>query len=273
MKHSNFKDLDLFILDGVEYRFASREPGGIVLTGTAPPHVPRSNSFNELEEMLRLPGFRYIPNGVPRSSAESDLDGLPEHIRDLPLDKQEVALWRHAFAEELLCYLDAGLAKRSEESTALVLPAIIAAVEARFRQRISSLRKRAGRIEISRTPPRAHTLLNWTRRYQKAGFNIMALVPQTHRCGDHRSWMEAGELEAFDQLIAEYASPLRPTIDRIHERATNLYADFNSARAERGLDKLRVPSRSTVYRAIKRMDPYTTYLQRYGVDAANKNFL
>lgn len=33
-----------------------------------------------------------------------------------------------------------------------------------------------------------------------------------------------------------------------------------------------MPSRSTVYRAIKRMDPYETYLQRYGVDAANKKF-
>lgn len=33
-----------------------------------------------------------------------------------------------------------------------------------------------------------------------------------------------------------------------------------------------MPSRSTVYRAIKRMDPYGTYLQRHGVDAANKKF-
>lgn len=189
MKHSNFKDLDLFILDGVEYRFASSEPEGIVLTATAPPHASRSVTFSELEKMLRQPGFRYVPQGLARSSAERDLDGFPEHFRDLPPDKQEVALWRHAFAEELLCYLEAGLAKRNEPSVALVLPAIIAAIEARFRQRLSGLPKRAGRIETCRTPPGAHTLLNWTRKYQKSGFSIMALVPQTHRCGDHRSWM------------------------------------------------------------------------------------
>lgn len=272
MKHSNFKDLDLFILDGVEYRFASSEPEGIVLTATAPPHASRSVTFSELEKMLRQPGFRYVPQGLARSSAERDLDGFPEHFRDLPPDKQEVALWRHAFAEELLCYLEAGLAKRNEPSVALVLPAIIAAIEARFRQRLSGLPKRAGRIETCRTPPGAHTLLNWTRKYQKSGFSIMALVPQTHRCGDHRSWMEPGELAAFDQLIAEYASPLRPTIDQIHQRAFNLYADFNRGRAQHGLEELRQPSRSTVYRAIKRMDPYETYLQRHGVDAANKKF-
>ena len=272
MKHSIFRDLDLFIFDGEKFRHASNEPGGIVVIATEPPHASRSISFSELDEMLQLPGFRYVPQGLARASAERELDGLPEYFRDLPEDKQEVALWRHAFAEELLCYFDAGLAKRNEVSVALVLPAIIAAVETRFRQQLSGLRKRAGRIVTSRTPPGAHTLLNWTRKYQKAGFNIMALVPCTHRCGDHRSWMEPGELAVFDQLIAEYASPLRPTIDQIHERATNLYADFNSARAEQGLEELRVPSRSTVYRAIKRMDPYETYLQRYGVDAANKKF-
>ena len=272
MKHRNFKDLDIIVIDGVEHRFASSEPEGIVLIAADPPHASRSITFGELDEMLRLPGFRYIPSGAARSSAERDLDGLPEHFRDLPPDKQEVALWRQAFAEELLCYFDAGLAKRNEASVSLVLPAIIAAVETRFRQQLIGLRKRAGRIEFSRTPPCAHTILNWTRKYQKVGYNIMALVPCTHRCGDHRSQMAPGELVAFDQLIAEYASPLRPTIDQIHERAFNLYADFNRGRAEQWLEELRVPSRSTVYSAIKRMDPYETYLQRYGADAANKKF-
>lgn len=176
MKHSNFKDLDLFILAGDEYLYTSSEPEGIVVTAAAPPHASRSISFDELEEMLRQPGFRYFPNGASRSSAERDLDGLPEHFRDLPQDKQDVALWRQAFAEELLCYLDAGLAKRNEASVARVLPAIIAAIDGRFRQRDRRSNKRAGRIEVSRTPPGAHTLLNWTRKYQKAGFNIMALV-------------------------------------------------------------------------------------------------
>ena len=68
--------------------------------------------------------------------------------------------------------------------------------------------------------------------------------------------MLPGELAAFDALIAEYASPLRPTIDQIHERATNFYADFNRDRAERGLPELRPPSRSSVYRAILRTDSY-----------------
>ncbi len=66
MKHSNFKDLDLFILAGDEYLYTSSEPEGIVVTAAAPPHASRSISFDELEEMLRQPGFRYFPNGASR---------------------------------------------------------------------------------------------------------------------------------------------------------------------------------------------------------------
>lgn len=271
MKHFNIKLLDLVILDGVEYRLASPEPEGIVLIGTAPPHPARSISHGELEELLRSPRFRYIPQGAARTSAERNLDGLPEYFRDLPESKQEIALWRLLFVEELLRCIEAGLVRRNEASVNTILPAIIATVENHIRKRFRKRFKRAGRMETFRTPPCAKSLLTWTRAYERSGFNIMALVPQTHRCGGRHQTLP-GELTAFDALIAEYASPLRPTIDQIHERATSLYADFNRDRAEQGLPELRPPSRSTVYRAILRMDPYETYLQRWGVDAANKKF-
>lgn len=262
MQHVNINLLDLVILDGVEYRLASHEPEGIVLIGTAPPHPARSISHGELGELLRSPRFRCIPGGAARTAAERNLDGLPEYFRDLPEDKQQTALWRLLFAEELLRHIEAGLARRNEASVNAILPAIIAAVESHIRKRFRKRFKRAGRMETFRTPPCAKSLLTWARAYERSGFNIMALVPQTHRCGVRRQ-MLPGELAAFDALIEEYASPLRPTIDQIQERATNLYADFNRDRAERGLPELRPPSRSTVYRAILRMDPYETYLQRW----------
>lgn len=272
MKHSNFTDLDLFIFDAVEYRFASHEPGGIVLTGTAPPHPSRSISRGELEELLRTPNFRYIPQGAARSGAERNLDGLPENFRDLTQEKQKVTLYRQAYAEELLRCFESGLAKRNEPSVKLVLPAVINVVENQIRRQQRKKPKRAGREEVIPVPPCEKTALTWARRYEKSGCNIMALVPRTHRCGNHGSRMEPGELAAFEKLILEYASPLRPAIDHIYERATNFYADLNRDRAEQGLPGLQTPSRSSVYRAIKRMDPYETYLQRYGVGAANKKF-
>lgn len=84
--------------------------------------------------------------------------------------------------------------------------------------------------------------------------------------------MEPGEQVEFEKLIGEYATPLRPTINEIHEKLLRVFAEFNEIRAAQGLPPFRVPSRSTAYRAIKRLDPYQTYLQRYGRDAANKKF-
>lgn len=271
MKHNDFNRLDLIILDGAEYRLSSHDTYGIILVGIAAPNITRSITHGELEELLRSPRFRYIPQGASRAFAERGLTGLPEHFRDLPEAKRETALWKQLYVEELLRYIDAGLSKRNEPSVNAILPAIIGAVEMAIRKRRRGLVKRAGRKEALKTPPCAKTLLTWTRDYVNSGFNIMALVPQTHRCGNQRH-MLPGERAAFDALIAEYASPLRPSIDGIHERATNLYADFNRGRTEQHLPKLQPPSRSSVYRAIRQMDPYESYLQRHGVDAANKKF-
>ncbi len=271
MKQQNFSALDLFVIDGAQYRLVSCEPGGIVLSAAEPPHPVRSITHDDLTRLLRTPGFRYIPRGATRAVSERNLGGFPEHFRDLPDDKRNIALWRREFAEELLSCYQTGLARRNEPSVAKVLQAIITAVESRLRQRRRGQCKRAGRIETNRTPPCAKTVLIWARTYEKSGFDIMSLVPTTHRCG-RRERMMPGELAAFEKLLAEYATPLRPTISQIHERATNLYADFNRERAVQKLAELRVPSRSAVYRAIKRLDPYETCLQREGVDAANKKF-
>ncbi|MFB9221639.1 Mu transposase C-terminal domain-containing protein [Paracoccus cavernae] len=271
MKHSDFNRLDLIILDGAEYRVSSHDTDGIVLVGISAPQITRSITHGELEELLRSPRFRYVAKGASRAVAERALIGFPEHFRDLPEAKRDTALWRQLYVEELLRYVHAGLSKRSEPSVNAILPAIIGAVEMAIRKRRRGLVKRAGRKEALNTPPCAKTLLTWTRDYVNSDFNIMALVPKTHRCGNKRH-MLPGERGAFDALIAEYASPLRPSIDGIHERATNLYADFNRGRAEHHLPKLQPPSRSSVYRAIRRMDPYEIYLQRHGVDAANKKF-
>lgn len=116
MKHSDFNRLDLIILDGVEYRLSSHDSDGIVMVGVAAPHITRSITHSELEELLRSPRFRYVAKGASRAVAQRGLIGLPEHFRDLPEAKQETALWRQLYVEELLRYIDAGLSKRNESS-------------------------------------------------------------------------------------------------------------------------------------------------------------
>lgn len=272
MKHSTFSHADLFILDGQNYRYMSAAAEGIVLTMIDPPHSSRAILHAELEALMTSPGFRFLRGGLERAASERSLSELPPHFRDLPQAKREIALWRQAYVEEFLVQVQGGQAKRNEASVAAILPTLITAVTTRQRQAQSHRGKRAGRLEAGRTPPCPKTLLTWTRRYERSGFDIMALVPLSCRSGRHGGWLDPGEIVLFQKLIAGYASPLRPSIDQIRERARNLYAGFNEHREAEGLPPVRAPSRSRVYRAIKRLDPYETCVQRYGVQAANRKF-
>lgn len=272
MKHSTFSHADFFILDGQNYRYMSAAAEGIVLTMIDPPHSSCAISHAELEALMTSPGFRFVRGGLERAASERSLSGLPPHFRDLPQAKREIALWRQAYVEEFLAQVQGGQAKRNEASVAAILPTLITAVTTRQRQAQSHRGKRAGRLEAGRTPPCPKTLLTWTRRYERSGFDVMALVPLSCRSGRHGGWLDPGEIVLFQKLIAGYASPLRPSIDQIRERARNLYAGFNEHREEEGLPPVRAPSRSRVYRAIKRLDPYETYVQRYGIPAANRKF-
>ena len=47
MKHSDFKRLDLFILDGAEYRLSSHDTDGIVVVGIAAPHIISADERRE----------------------------------------------------------------------------------------------------------------------------------------------------------------------------------------------------------------------------------
>lgn len=76
-------------------------------------------------------------------------------------------------------------------------------------------------------------------RGQNAGYMSFEIGGNMQMSGAARFNSDAGGQVAaveYGSILNEYASPLRPTIDQIHERATNLYVDFNGARAEQELE-------------------------------------
>lgn len=272
MKSSTITHQNIFVIDGQEYWFTSTGAKGLIVTATTAPHSVRAISNEEFANLLRSPRLRCVPGGASRAGAERKLDGRPEYFRDLAEKDQKIALWRQTYVEILLAEIEAGDSKWNEPSVNRVLPKIIAAADAQIRDHARGIHKRAGRIVLNRTPPCAKSLITWARRYRNAGYDIMALVPETHRSGQSGSRMQPGELAAFEELLGLYLTPLGSSIDKVHESATNLYVDINRARLEQDLPAFSIPSRSTVYRAIQALGPYETYLQRHGVSAANSEF-
>lgn len=114
--------------------------------------------------------------------------------------------------------------------------------------------------------PCARTLLSWVRNYERDG--LAGLRSRWDRCGKQGSDFAPRELELLQEAVRGYASSQRPTMKQIHQRLRARVLEENAARREAGAPPLRVPSLSTVERAIRKLDPLLIYAGRFGEDAA-----
>lgn len=72
--------------------------------------------------------------------------------------------------------------------------------------------------------------------------------------------------------VRAYLSPEKPSIKHIHEQVQLSFHDRNAQRKADGKSPLTHPSRETVRRAIRALDPYQVELARNGEAAARKKF-
>lgn len=72
--------------------------------------------------------------------------------------------------------------------------------------------------------------------------------------------------------VRQYLSPEKPSIKLIHEQVYLSFYARNELRKESGRAPLVIPSRETVRRAIRGLDPYQVELARNGEAAARKKF-
>lgn len=267
-----FDAQDLFILDGQTFTLGASTASGVTLVATEPPHISHSLTRAELADLLGGPRLRHIPRGLSRPSANRPIAAPHEHLRDYPPDLRGLALWREDYVRALLAFYEAGRCRKTEASVSAVLPELIARVETGHRRKHHARGKRAGSREPVRTPPCAKTLLTWARRYETGDRSPLALLPQSFRSGRRGARLEPGELAEFFLVLKRYAAPTKPSINTIKDELVGRFRAFDKIREQEGLPLLRMPSRSAVYRGIRTLDPYETYLQREGVQAANRKF-
>jgi putative transposase len=131
----------------------------------------------------------------------------------------------------------------------------------------------ADRIDVSTDlsqPPSPRTLRRWLQARRQGG--VQGLVDTMHRRGNRGSTMGPESVGLMMKYVRGYLHAEKPTVQIIHERVLVAFADRNADRAEQGLDPLVVPSRETVRRAIRALDPYEVELARNGPAAARKKF-
>ncbi len=118
-------------------------------------------------------------------------------------------------------------------------------------------------------PPSYITLYRWLRSYERSGKDIRSLVPNYRRRGDYRPKIAPEVRQIIDKAItAIYLTPSRASVDAVYDEVIAQISLENNFREETGIEKLKIPHRSTIYRLIVKLEPYEKARARYGKRAA-----
>ncbi|MBM3333275.1 hypothetical protein FJY63_01295, partial [Candidatus Sumerlaeota bacterium] len=260
---------DEVIVDGVSYRPHARRDWGFVFVRTDGKSVAESFDDGKIAHLVqkgllthRVDAFLPEEMRHRQKSETTILSSLDGRQAD------ELAM-RLAFVEALLEAEVAGKVTRTDASMQAAMFRIQRrAMEILFEKPVK--RGQAGRREETVQPPSAGTLRKWVRSFEKKG--AIGLCDAKHRSGNRSCRIGLKELAVMSPIVASYASGLRPTVKYIYKRICAAFEEVNNERKVEGLSPLVVPSRESVRRRIRKLDPYHTCLAREGAAVARKKF-
>lgn len=230
-------------------------------------------SYHEFEALLSQsdvvfePGFFLI--GQIDARLNADLESL--HFR-----RPEVCgrvVWRYAWVSVAAHFATKHGMKKTDHSIKEFMPQMEAHVNELAR---ASRRKwrapRAGRKSQFRDPPCSKTLRTWMKRYERGDCSYLALVPRTHRSGNKNDRFCLVSTRLLGDCVSAYLTRKRLSKKQVADLCKLRFTKLNADREAEGKPALRIPSRRAVERAIARLDPYFTFVQRHSVEAANRKF-
>ena len=268
-----FSKSDMINVGGVHYRPLESDNKGALLEHVGRPDITERMTHEQLAELFKRPDTQYFADYFDRATQE--FRGLKpvDLVNELPDKIRHLVLWREAFCKARLTLQWKGELRRTaasyreyraritEEITRLV-------VEGDCSAKVT----RPGDDIVSRRLPGYRTGFNWLRRYEKGGFSTVALIPETHRCGNRKMrWCHRSEA-LMTRVIELYASTQRPSKTQVIADTLRLFELENERRVDAGQPPLALPSAASIGRRLKMADPYYVHAKRYGTAAANNKF-
>lgn len=268
-----FSKSDLITTAGVAMRPVEIDDKGGLFERLGQPGITERWSHEDLADLLQRADTNYIAGYFDR--ALQDLRGrkptdvinvLSEHLRRL-------VIWRKAVCDAFLALEAANEINRTHPCYLKNRARLVAEVERRVGEGTGAAKlPRPGMDIVTRQLPGSRTAFQWVRDYESAGYSAVALIPETHRCGDRRPrWCHQSEA-LMNQVIEIYADTQRPSKAAAVADTRQLFVRENERRAEAGASTLIVPSDASINRRLNLADPYYVHAKRYGTAAANSKF-
>ena len=268
-----FSKSDLITTAGVAMRPLEIDDKGGLFERVGQPGITEWYSHEKLAELLRRPDTTYIAGYFDRSTQEIRSRKPVDVVNELRESVRRFVLWCKAFCDAFLYLESLGFINRTQEGYLKGRERLAAEIQRRVGEGAASGKVvRPGADIITRQLPCSRTGFGWVRRYERAGYSAVVLIPEIHRCGNRKPrWCHRAEA-LMNQVIEIYADTQRPTRTQAVAETLELFCRENRRRAEAGLSELVVPSRQTIKRRLAQADPYYVHAKRYGTAAANARF-
>lgn len=165
----------------------------------------------------------------------------------------------------------ADLQERARRARSYVLAAIEEMPDRLSDRRLETVIAAVAEKESDGSPPGPRTVRRWVSAWRLSGGNIRALVPCQSAKGNHSPQIPSVVVAMIEEAIdTAYMRRERTTIATVAAAVLNSLDEYNRDRLPH--ERLDLPSYSTLYRAIRRRDPYAVMVARHGKKAADDYF-
>lgn len=206
-----FSKSDLITTAGVAMRPLKIDDKGGLFERLGQPGITERMSHQELGDLLRRPDTTYIAGYFDRAVQEVRSRKPVDIINELPDVVRRLVIWRKAFCDAFLYLQALGFINRTHEGYLKERERLAAEIQRRVGEGPASGQLvRPGADIITRQLPGSRTGFEWLRSYERAGYSAVALIPETHRCGNRKPrWCHRSEA-LMNQVIEIYADTQRP---------------------------------------------------------------
>ncbi|MGR3510104.1 MAG: Mu transposase C-terminal domain-containing protein [Sulfitobacter sp.] len=264
-----FEPHDEIVVSGISYRPHASRDWGYVFMRTDSTGVAESFDNGKLAHLVQKGLLRhnrgaFLPPEVRKNQLQNAtiLSSVSGRVAD-------AMAFRCAFVEAFLELEAEGVVNRTDGS--------VIRAGLKIQRRAAELRGLAdrnpgqtGKDLLLPKMPHESTLLRWVRNYEGEG--LVGLCDAKNRSGNRTRRIGLEELALIGPIVAGYADRSRPTQKTIYDRVEGAFEEANKIREGEGRALLVLPSRETIRKEIRRLDPFHTHIARFGQEAARKKF-
>lgn len=258
-------------IKGVSYTEVASDNEACVMRRVDNPEVHERFTFVELVDLVAQGLLTEEPGAFSLPAVRSKV-GPNIKLSDLKPEVAEMVRFRQFICDEFLKMEAEGHTSRSNAAMEPTLETLFGRWVTLLVQRLPGTRFSSQQTEGTFKIPSPSAVRNWLQKYEAADFNVMALCPLKHKCGNRTDRLHPEVRDLLRCSALEYASLLKPTVKRVYEKFEEHFDELNETRAQNGLPTLLKPSIAAMRAEIRKLAPYHVDAGRKGTSYAQKKY-